>query len=209
MRLHLVRHGETVHNRSNRIQGDLLDAGLNEAGRAQADALARRYADERTRLAAVASSPLRRAFETGLAVTQALGLPEPLRCPGMREISWGEHNGKENAGETGADMARILRAWDAGDVRAHAPGSETLAQVQARALGELARLEAAHPKGDVMLVGHGRVNKVLLSTLVHGDLLHMEAFQQGNASATVLEREGARWRVVGYRPVPGALEERH
>jgi broad specificity phosphatase PhoE len=81
MRLHLVRHGETDHNVARRIQGPLLDDPLNARGAQQAEALARRFAAEREkglRLAAVYSSPLKRAWMTAEAVARAAGAPP---CP--------------------------------------------------------------------------------------------------------------------------------
>src|SRR5690606_28201169 len=64
--LYLVRHGETDYNRASIMQGRRVDARLNAVGRAQAAALARRFA--RAPLDAIYTSTLARARETALAV---------------------------------------------------------------------------------------------------------------------------------------------
>ena len=81
----LVRHGETDWNRENRFQGH-ADTPLNEAGRAQARELAERFVDEP--VAAIRTSPLRRAAETARIIAARLDLEaHPLEA--LREIDVG------------------------------------------------------------------------------------------------------------------------
>ena len=61
MRLYLVRHGETVWNFENRIQG-ASDVPLNEKGREQAQDLANKL--QEIKFFKIFSSPLVRALET-------------------------------------------------------------------------------------------------------------------------------------------------
>ena len=87
IRLLLGRHGETDWNRQGRWQGH-ADGGLNDAGRAQATALAQRIAGLDP--AALYSSDLGRAWDTAAAIAAATGLtPEPV--PGVREVDVGDH----------------------------------------------------------------------------------------------------------------------
>lgn len=215
MRLHLVRHGETRHNVEGRIQGDLLDDDLNEVGLSQADALWRHYAQERMRgltVSAVYTSPLRRARSTAARIAHAFDLPEPIALPGVREVSWGRHMGKRNEGETLTDMTRILDAWEKGDLSACAPGGETPAQAWARAVAEVAPLARRHARDDVVLVAHGRINKILMSGLLHGHLGEMERYPQANAGIALLQGPEP-WRLLAAnstRHLAGlrALDER-
>lgn len=202
MRIHLVRHGETRHNVERRIQGDLLDDDLNETGLAQADALYHHYAAQRVRglhVSAAYTSPLKRARTTARRIAEALDLPEPTILPGLREVAWGSHMGKVNEGEILADMTRILRAWDRGELDARAPGGETPAEAWARASADLAPIFARHPRDDVVVVAHGRMNKVLMSALLHGDLLHMDRYPQPNAGVSILEGPDP-WRLLPVDP---------
>lgn len=198
MRIHLVRHGETRHNAEGRIQGDVLDDGLNGVGRAQADALYQHYASERFRglfVAAVYTSPLRRARETAERIAAALDLPEPKPLHGLRELSWGQHNGKLNTGPVRAEMERVLSSWGSGDLGAATLGGETPGQGWERAIKDVAPLIDRHANDDVIIVAHGRMNKILTSGLLHGHLHHMDRYPQANASITYLEGPHP-WRVA-------------
>src|SRR5258705_11440481 len=71
LRLLLLRHAETDWNREGRYQG-WTDTDLSAVGRGQAEAAGRLLA--RQPLAAVWSSPLRRARDTAAAIADAQGL---------------------------------------------------------------------------------------------------------------------------------------
>jgi len=70
----LVRHGETELNRERRVLGD-LDPPLNEAGAAQASALASQLNRLLHKPTEIVSSPKRRAIETAEALSDAFNLP--------------------------------------------------------------------------------------------------------------------------------------
>src|SRR5215211_9126850 len=89
----LARHGETDWNREGRFQGH-ADPPLNRTGRAQAFDLSRALAAEK--LAAMYSSPLRRALETAEIVAASHGL-EPVTVDGLREVDVGSWSGLTRA----------------------------------------------------------------------------------------------------------------
>jgi probable phosphoglycerate mutase len=135
MRLILVRHGQSLGNVEQRIQGSddpLTDFGRQQAG-AAAEALAKR--GDITHLYA---SNLDRAFETASIIGKRIGL-EPVPTPGLAEIDAGtaaglvwadwvaqdperaerlERNqlspfGQWEGGESGQDLAdRVLASYD-------------------------------------------------------------------------------------------------
>lgn len=78
----VVRHGQSSWNVEHRFTGQ-ADPPLSPLGQAQARDLAARCAD--LALDAVVTSDLVRATATGLTVTRALGLPDPVALPGLRE----------------------------------------------------------------------------------------------------------------------------
>lgn len=198
MRIHLIRHGETRHNAEGRIQGDLLDDGLNEVGRAQAEALWSYYARQRMRglvVSAIYTSPLQRARQTAERIAEALDLSAPHELSGLREISWGHHMGSLNQGPTRTDLTRVLDAWARGDLSASVLGGETPAQVWDRATRDVSRIVERHAIDDVIIIGHGRLNKILTSGLIHGHLHHMERYPQSNAGITILEGPDP-WRLI-------------
>ena len=204
MRLYLVRHGETDHNVARRIQGPLLDDPLNARGVAQAEALARRFEAEREkglRLAAVYSSPLKRAWMTAEAVARGAGAPAPVPVKGLTEFSWGVHLGKTETGDTLEAMKALHAQWRAGRVEAAPPEGESPAGAFRRAWADLGPIVARHaPRGETIAwVAHGRIFKILLSGLVAGDVSKMEDFPQGNTAVSVLEHDGEGPHERGWR----------
>lgn len=191
MRLLFVRHGETDHNKARRIQGPLLDDPLNDTGRAQARALAAHVAAEQAagaiRLDAIYSSPLKRAWETAEAIAHVFG-QKPVAVPGLKEFSWGVYLGKTETGETLEAMKRAHHEWTRGNVGYTLPEGESPRSAWERARAALFPILERHPSGTIAVVAHGRLNKIILASLLHDDLTRMEAFPQGNTSLTLLER---------------------
>ncbi len=194
MRILLARHGETNANIEGIIQGPVVDQPLNERGRSQADALARYLARNETP-DAIYSSPLLRAHETAHAVARSTGL-EVATLPGFHEVSWGEYNAKLKTEAITTHLESVLTAWSRGDLTARTPGGESPHEVWARAEAELKPLFDRHENQTILLVGHGRINKIVLSGLVHRNLHHMEDFAQPNAGLTRLKRGEREWICV-------------
>jgi broad specificity phosphatase PhoE len=149
----LVRHGETEWSRSGQYAGrtdlPLTDAGV-AAGRALCPALGRR------RLAAAVSSPLDRAMRTA----ELAGLAGVKPDPDLLEWDYGGYEGM-----TEEQIREARPGWDlwrdgvitGGDGH---PG-ETLQQVAARADAVLERVRPLLDHGDVALVGHGHLQRLL------------------------------------------------
>ena len=91
-RITLVRHGESVGNAENRMQGH-ADYPLSDRGRAQALALAQRFRSEAITFDHVIASPLSRALETGRIIAAALGLAHPEPDPLWLERDVGNRSG--------------------------------------------------------------------------------------------------------------------
>ena len=89
MKLILVRHGESVGNFENRLQGQ-EDYDLTELGRRQAELTALRLREEGTRV--VYTSPLLRAASTAVAIGEVLDCA-PVLLPDVAEYSFGELSG--------------------------------------------------------------------------------------------------------------------
>ena len=102
----LARHGETEWNREGRFQGH-ADPPLNATGRAQAAELAAGL--KGVELAAVYSSPLRRALETAELVAAEHGL-EPVAVDALREVDVGFWEGLTRP-EVEARFPEQLARW--------------------------------------------------------------------------------------------------
>jgi len=158
-RLWLVRHGESIWNAAGLVQGQ-RDPGLSPAGHEQAARCARLLAVQ-GRPEALYSSDLRRAVETAAPIAKALGLPVCID-PRLRERSLGDAEGVPSASlgprRSGIDGARVA------DADAAPEGGESVRQLYARAAACVAQILASH-RGDVVLVCHGGVVRVLLAWL--------------------------------------------
>lgn len=87
-----VRHGESVGNLENRLQGR-LDYPLSETGRAQAGALAQHWNAAGKRFDVAIASPLSRASETADILARALQIPQLEFEPLWMERDMGKRSG--------------------------------------------------------------------------------------------------------------------
>jgi broad specificity phosphatase PhoE len=144
----LARHGETDWNREGRFQGH-ADPPLNDTGRAQAARLAVELAD--VELAAVYSSPLRRALETAEVVAAAHDLT-PIPLDALREVDVGSWQGltrPEIETRFPDQFARWLdyeQGWADG---------ETYEEMSQRVVAALLELAVEHGGKQILAVTHG------------------------------------------------------
>lgn len=157
LKLLLVRHAETDWNRQRRYQG-WTDTSLSESGRAQATAVGRLLASQR--LAAVWSSPLRRARETAGAIAQAQGLPV-TEHEAFKEMGYGDWEGLTTA-EIAERFPESYRVWRDTPHLVFRHGAESLEDVRKRVLAGLTELRAAHEGQTVCLVSHGISGRILI-----------------------------------------------
>jgi broad specificity phosphatase PhoE len=144
----LARHGETDWNREGRFQGH-ADPPLNRTGRAQAVDLSVALMAEQ--LAAVYSSPLRRALETAEVLAASHGL-EPVPVDDLREVDVGSWSGLTRAEVEERFPAQFARWLDYGQGW---EDGETYEEMGRRAVDALLGLAAAHDGERVLAVTHG------------------------------------------------------
>jgi broad specificity phosphatase PhoE len=167
----LARHGETDWNRESRFQGH-ADPPLNDGGREQAVELAEALAE--VELAAVYSSPLRRAFETAEVVAARHGLPA-LPVEGLREVDVGSWQGltrddvERRCPEQFKRWLDYGQGWDDG---------ETYDAMGERVLAVLEELAARHDGLRILAVTHGGPIRAALAGAEHTS--HSEARRRGS-----------------------------
>lgn len=159
MTLFLARHAETVWHAENRYAGAASDIDLTPRGERQAWALARWAADRG--LAAVVSSPVRRAVETAEPSAKAAGVPLDV-VDDLREVGFGVAEGRTLAE---LDPA-LVAAFRADPVTSSFPGAEPPAAAGARCAAALRAVAAAHPGGPVLVVAHSTVLRLALCVLL-------------------------------------------
>ena len=158
----VVRHGETDHNVSATLQGQ-LDVPLNAHGQAQADAAGALTKALVARLAppsapAIVSSDLRRAFATACAISAAIGAPLPPRSESrLRETSLGAFEG-HSWPEVEVTMKEDVRMFRS-DPDYSAPGGGESVRARFARVCAAVHEEALRAVGGgvVVLVAHGGV----------------------------------------------------
>jgi probable phosphoglycerate mutase len=148
----VLRHGQTEWSRSGQHTG-VTDLPLLPEGEEQARALGAAFLGRRW--AEVWVSPRQRAGLTAeLAGLVRTGVDEDLV-----EIDYGGYEGRTTA-EISEELGREWSVWRDGTVPGDTPG-ETLAAVGTRVDRVLTRARGRLDEGDVALVAHGHVLRVL------------------------------------------------
>jgi broad specificity phosphatase PhoE len=161
-RILLARHAETAA--PDRFHGAESDIGLSAQGFEQAEQLGRWLAGEGA--AALYCSGLRRAVDTAAPIGRACAL-EPIVIPALHERRIGPLSGLSRE-EGWATYADSKARWIAGDLDASHPGGESYADIRRRVCPILERLAAQHRGETIMVVAHGVVIRVALTSLVTG-----------------------------------------
>lgn len=152
----VVRHGATEWSRDGRHTG-VTDVPLLPEGEAAARRLEPLLAERR--IAEVFVSPLARARRTA----ELAGLVDrdvPVRIdPDLVEVDYGGYEGRTTA-DISAELGRPWLLWRDGTVPGATPG-ESLQQVATRVDRVLDRARPLLAEGDVALVAHGHVLRIL------------------------------------------------
>jgi broad specificity phosphatase PhoE len=162
-RLLLLRHGQTALSVERRYSGH-GDPELTELGHQQAAAVAARLAAVPD-IAAVLSSPLRRARQTASAVAEATGAPLHVR-ERLIETDFGGWEGLTFA-EARARNPELHSRW-LGSEEVAAPGGESFTDVGRRVEAERRAVIEEFPGATVVLVSHVTPIKLLLRTALDG-----------------------------------------
>ncbi len=178
----LIRHGRTAANASGTLAGWTPGIGLDDTGRAQAQALAERLAA--VPFAAVVTSPLQRCRETAEALRAVAGPRKDARPEALVEDRLGEAHYGDWTGRPLKELAKDP-LWQV--VQAHPsavtfPGEEgeSMLGMQLRAVGAVREHDAAVARahGDDAVwvaVSHGDVIKSVLADALG---MHLDAFQR-------------------------------
>ena len=164
--LYLVRHGETIDNVNQIMQGQ-TQGELTENGIRQAQEVRNMMAAEN--FAAIIASDLKRSVDTAKIIAEPHYM-EVVQTPLLRERDWGSFTGRyipELKGETWPD-----------DI-------ETLESLLSRAGEFIAYVKKTFPGKKVLAVGHGIVNKAIQAVYYGKQMSEIQ--RMTNAEVRILE----------------------
>jgi probable phosphoglycerate mutase len=163
--LYLIRHGETVDNVAQIMQGQTQGC-LTEHGREQAEEVAARLA--KVKIDAIVSSDLRRAIQTAEIISTRHGLPVSV-TPLLRERDWGSFTGRYIP-----DLKDEVWPEDI----------ESLDCLLERAQRFLEYIMTNYEGQTVVAVGHGIMNKAIQAAFYHKPMNQVQ--RMGNAEVRQL-----------------------
>jgi len=193
MRLLLIRHGQSVGNAAQRIQG-LQDEPLTVVGRAQALALGQRLQNGYD-ICALYASPLLRAHETAEIIADLLGLT--VTCDDrLKEYDCGVVTGMCFE-EVASEYPEIAKGWQKDPWCVPIPGEEGLDVFQQRVLSAMHDIIAGHEgKDTAAVVAHGGTLGAYLAGLLGLDFRKRQPWMFDNASLSMVVLGGVRPRLT-------------
>ncbi|KAJ3304218.1 hypothetical protein HDV03_002955 [Kappamyces sp. JEL0829] len=188
-RLFLCRHGETAANARGVLQGSGINLDLNDKasgfggnpqGKAQAEALAAQLKD--VDIDIIFCSKLSRARETAEFVAKFHPNSKFIEVEQLAEISWGAWEGSQTP-----NLPDLLNSWVEGNYHAKSPQGESPIDVEARAVPALYECILQHPGKTFVFVVHGRLLRILLSSVLFRSLDHMNEFTHHNTCINLVD----------------------
>ncbi len=156
--LHVARHGAAEYPSGDDILSD-HGGRLSETGRAQVAALAESLGQ--SRIAAVRTSAMGRAVESGDVAAAALGVGTAI-VAGLEEWRVGDLAGRSIDDPAAQE---VYDAWLAGDLDARIPGAESGREILARYREALEEIADLHRGENVLVFSHGGVMSFVLPRL--------------------------------------------
>jgi probable phosphoglycerate mutase len=199
----VVRHGETEWNVQHRIQGH-GDSPLTARGRAQADAIAERLAEEH--FDALIASDLGRTLETARRIASRTGHPV-IADPRLRERNFGEGEGLTYA-EIDQRFPGAFSRTSEMDPDYLVPGGETRRQFHHRVMLAFEALALEHYGKRIAVVAHGGVLAAIYRVIHDIPVAHPHTIPISNAAYNAITFEADTWNLEAWDDVahlPGVV----
>lgn len=194
-RLILIRHGESVANSKDMFAGH-LDIDLHPNGEKQAQITAE-YIKNNFKVDKVYSSDLKRAYFTGKAVADLLGM-EVIKHRGMREIAAGKWDGmifRDIVHTYKEDYSLWLN--DIGNAKC--TDGESVRELGERIMKTLTEIAEKEEGKTVVVATHATPIRVAKAIIDYGSVDEMKKVPWcSNASISVYEYDDGKWTCKMY-----------
>jgi len=181
-RIYLVRHGEIAGSGEFRYNGQ-TEVPLTANGLEQYHQLAERLSGNP--VSACYTSDLSRCVQGARIICSQWGL-EPILKTELRELNFGNWEGM-----TWNELVeRFPEEWQArlDDIVGYrVPGGENLHDLQTRLMPAIAEITDRHRGGEVVVVGHGGVNRVILLSALGAPLASMFRIEQDYGCLNIID----------------------
>jgi broad specificity phosphatase PhoE len=192
--IYIIRHGETDLNKLGIVQGRGMDSELNEKGREQAEAFYRAY--KHIPFDKIYTSTLRRTHQT---VRKFIDSNIPwTQYPGLDELGWGIHEGKESTEQIRSDFETITQNWRAGELHHKFERGESPLEVKERQLIVLEKLIEENSDKNILICMHGRAMRLFLCLLSNKPLTEMDTFPHSNTTLYKVEYDGKEFHILDF-----------
>ena len=184
-RVYLFRHGETANSKEVSFNGH-FDVGLSAKGEDQFAEWAKVLKDEP--FTAIYSSDLQRTRIGAQSLAEPHKL-EPVPCPELRELSFGEWEGLSIT-DVEKKFPKQLEERMKDTEKFQVEGGETFEQLRQRVIPKFEEIIAGHPNEQIALVCHGGVNRVILSHLLEVPIKRIFRMKQEYAALNIIQYYG-------------------
>jgi alpha-ribazole phosphatase len=181
-RIYLIRHGQVKGFDQPRYNGQ-ADVALTDVGIEQYHMLKERLAD--AKISACYTSDLTRCTTGAGIVCAPLGI-EPVARPELRELNIGIWEGK-TWDEIKTRWPDEWQARMADLVNHRVPQGERLLDVEARVMPVIKEIIERHKGQELLVVGHGGVNRIVLLNAIGAPLAAMFNIEQGYGCLNIID----------------------
>lgn len=188
LKIYIARHGQNLDNLNGILNGH-RDEPLTEKGTEQAHEVADKIKESKINFDFIYSSPLMRAFDTAKIISATLGLPEPQKEDLLIERNFGVMTGRKIS-EIESMCAPDIIKTDTITYFLNPEGAETFPDMMARADLLLKKILNLHKSGNILLVCHGDIGKMIYAKYYNLDWeTVLTQFHFGNCDLLLLSED--------------------
>ena len=174
--IYIIRHGQTEYNKKLIVQGQKIDADLNETGRKQAEDFYQKY--KNVPFDRIYTSELKRTHQS-VAPFLKKGIKHTILSD-LNEMNWGVFEGEPLVGEIYRQVSEIIVRWKNGDYNVKAGEGESPIEALQRMKSAFNTIFNENDDENILVCMHGRVLRILMCHFTGKQLRNMDDFALHN-----------------------------
>lgn len=188
LKIYIARHGQNRDNLNGILNGH-RDEPLTEKGIEQAHEVADKIKESGIKFDIIYSSPLIRSFETANIISESINGPSPEKEELLIERDFGVMTGKKISDIESLCAPDIIKT-DTITYFLHPEGAETFPDMIGRAGVLLDKIKKLHEDGNILLVCHGDIGKMIYAQYYNLDWQTiLTQFHFGNCDLLLLSED--------------------